>query len=205
MTPNDPASWYPYPCVIFYPVDCVLDLETCVLQIQYSKSNGMPLLRLGYKRRDLHLSLFLFLLSLSPSFSLWLFSLAESDEANSHAVSCPVEKTQGRGGVLWQTASEKNEALSPTTRRKPNPAKTTWVSLEGDLSSADLWGDCSPGTIFTAVPHVTLSQSAQQSHTRISQAQKPLTHKYVFSLKLIRFRVAWYAAVTNTSRVSDFP
>lgn len=198
MTPNDPASWYSYPCVIFYPLDCVLDLETCLLQIEYSKSNGMPLLRLGYKRLDLHLSFsfFLFLLPPSPSFSLWFFSLAESDEAKSH-VSCPVEKAQGRGGVLWQTASEKNEALSPTTRRKPNPAKTTWVSLEGDLSSADLWGDCSPGTTFTAVPHVTLSQSTQLSHTRKSHAQKPLTHKYVFSLKLIRFRVAWYAAVSN--------
>lgn len=116
-------------------------LVNCFQWTGYSKSDGLSLPRLGYKKIVASI--------LCSSVLSWLLPLRET---RYHVVSWPVERPiwQGtKGGFLW-TGSEELGPYSPGGSESESWATTVCMSLEVNLPPVEPWDDFSPGQCLQA-------------------------------------------------------
>lgn len=121
MFPKTSTSWI-YTKVETYPLKCVLGLVTCFQPTQHGNTDGMSLLRLGYKK-TLAFN-FLCVVSLSPACLSWW---------KPAAMLLPHERP------MWQRTEE---YLWPTAHRESILPTAMWVRLEVGLLPVKLWADC---------------------------------------------------------------
>ena len=128
----------------------VAGMWACFSCIEHSRSDVMFLPRLNHKRVD--------------SFSLWLFPLAQSDEASCHVVSYFMERPTCRGTAVGVSVCENNSG---------NKNEWTWNAS----FSAEPQYDCSRGHTLMAARERSWARDNQPICACIPSLQKSWDNK----------------------------
>ena len=128
------------------------------------------------------------LFALSLSLSLWFFSLAFSDEASCHVVSCYMERPTWRGA---------ESGLCATVSMEVNLANNHKKELgRGSFPSRALRWDSSPSQHLDCSPEGDSDQRIQLSHIGIPEPQKLWDNKCC-CFKQLSFGIIYYIALDN--------